>query len=822
MLAATIRTLYKSLRMLSARPAFAITVVLTLGLAIGANTLVFALIDGVYLSPLPYRDADALVDVYASSTKRGGGVDNVSIPDYLDQRAGVPALSDLALYTNASFNLVDSGAPERLRGLRATPSLFSTLGVGAATGRTFGEDEAVAGRDRVVVLTDTLWRNRFNADPNVVGRDLRLDGERYRVIGVMPPGFMFPGTDVGFFVPFTFSEEMRADDQRFDNYSSSVGRLAPGATPADVEAQCAALIRGNIERIGALGENGGWYARTVESSGFRAGVRPLRAQLSGANARELIPLQAAVAMVLLIACANLANLLLTRLTSRHNELAVRTALGASRARIVRELSVETLLLALAGAVLGISLAWVGVKLVAASGLLPGWAEFGMDGRVLAFTFGVALLASAVFSALPIWSLTAMQPQSLLREGGRLAGGARGAQRTRNVLVVVQLALSVALLAAAGLLLRSFDNALQQNPGFSSEHVLIAGLTLPPAKYPDDAARARHLRQIIDATRGLPGVAAAGATTRMPFSGENAGIIFRVAGRRDEGTQLHASWRSVDEDYFKAMRIPLLRGRAFTHADWGGTPKTLVVDATFERTYFPNGDAIGQRILLGTSGDTDSGDDDPYTIVGVVGSVKHFDLTMPANRPTFYFDLGTRPGDSVYLALRATAAPAALVDALRAAVHSVDSEQPLFNVGTLDQRISSSLAGRRVPLILITLFATAALLLAAIGIYGVLAFTVAQRSSEIGMRVALGATRSRILRLVFADGGRLIAIGLAVGVLCAFALGRLLRNHLFGVDSIDPASLAGVLFGFAVIALFACWLPARRAANTDPIVALRYE
>jgi hypothetical protein len=269
MFAATIRTLYKSLRMLSARPAFAITVVLTLGLAIGANTLVFALIDGVYLSPLPYRDADALVDVYASSTKRGGGVDNVSIPDYLDQRAGVPALSDLALYTNASFNLVDSGAPERLRGLRATPSLFSTLGVGAATGRTFGEDEAVAGRDRVVVLTDTLWRNRFNADPNIVGRDLRLDGERYRVIGVMPPGFMFPGTDVGFFVPFTFSEEMRADDQRFDNYSSSVGRLAAGATPADVEAQCAALIRGNIERIGALGENGGWSARTVESSGRR-------------------------------------------------------------------------------------------------------------------------------------------------------------------------------------------------------------------------------------------------------------------------------------------------------------------------------------------------------------------------------------------------------------------------------------------------------------------------------------------------------------------------------------------------------------------------
>jgi predicted permease len=817
MLTAALRELSRTIRTLSARPGFAITVLLTLAVAIGANTLVFALIDGVYLSPLPYRDAEQLVDVYASSTKRGGGADNVSIPDYIDQRAGVPALSDIALYTNASLNLVDTGAPERLRGLRATASLFSTLGVGAALGRTFGEDEAVAGRDRVVVLTDTLWRNRFNADPNIVGRDLRLDGENYRVIGVMRPEFMFPSADTGFFVPFTFRPEDRADDQRFVNFSSSVGRLAPGATSAEVEAQCNALIWRNVERIGTLGENGGEYAQTVEASGFQAGVRALREQLSGQNASELIPLQAAVAMVLLIACANLANLLLTRLSSRHNELAVRTALGASRARIVRELSMETLLLSLAGAVLGMGLAWIGVRLVAASGLLPSWAAFGMDYRVLAFTFGIALLAGAVFGALPIWSMTAQSTQSLMREGTRLAGGARGARRTRNVLVVVQLALSVALLASAGLLLRSFENALDQDPGFRSDHVLIAGLTLPPAKYPDAPAQARHLRQTIDAVRTLPGIEAAGATTRMPFSGENSGIIFRIDGRVGEGSQLHAAWRSVDEDYFKAMRIPLVRGRMFSRADWDSTTRPIVVDAAFEHNYFPNGNAIGQRIFLG-----DAGTDEPYTIVGVVGSVKHFDLTMPASKPTFYFDLGSRPAEGVYLAVRTTGPSGVLVDALRAAVRSVDPEQPLFNVATLDQRISMSLAGRRVPLVLIGLFAAVAVLLAAIGIYGVLAFTVAQRISEIGVRVALGATRSRILQLVVADGGRLIAIGLAVGLLCAVALGRLLQSRLFGVGSIDPVTLAAVVLGFAAIALFACWLPARRAANTDPIVALRYE
>ncbi len=806
------------LRLLIAKPGFTLVAVLTLALGIGANTLVFTLIDGVYLSPLPYRNADQLVDVYASYTKQGGGVDAVSIPDYVDQRTAVPALADSALYTDASFNLVDDGAPERLRGLRATASLFSTLGVGAALGRTFEAGETVAGRDRIVVLTDALWRNRFNADPRIVGRDLHLDGESYRVVGVMSPAFMFPNTEVQFLVPFTFSQDDLADDQRFVNYSAIVGRLAPGATTAQVEAQCAAMIQHNVTRLGAGDSEAESYARAVDSFGLRFGARPLREQLSGNNAGELLVLQAAVALVLLIACANVANLLLTRLTARYGELAVRTALGASRASIGRQLLAEATLLAFIGGVLGYGFAWFGVKLVASSGLLPAWVAFDVDRRVLVFLFGISALASLVFGLLPAFSVITLRPQALLRESGRSGGAGRGVRRLRRTLAMVQVALAVALLAGAGLLLRSFGNAAQQDPGFASSNVLIAALTLPLAKYPDAPAQARDLRAILDAVRNVPGVTAAGATTVMPFTGSNAGITFRIAGRDTNSAQPHAARRSVDEDYFKTMGIPVVRGQVFTRSDWETQAPSVVIDTVFERKYFPAGDAIGQRIFLGSGTD----ESEPYTIVGVVGGVKNFDLTASGSQETFYFNLAMRPQSSVYLALHVADTAVVPAEALRAAVRSVDPEQPLFNIGSLDQRIHYSLTGRRVPLQLLGLFASVALLLAAIGIYGVLAFSVAQRSSEIGVRLALGATGSRVLRLVLVDGGRLIGSGLVLGLLCAVALGRLLRSRLFGVDSIDLPSLAVVMLVFAAVGLLACYLPARRAARVDPIEALRHE
>jgi predicted permease len=805
------------LRQLLARPGFTLAAILTLALGIGANTLVFTLIDGVYLRGLPYRDAAALLDVYGSSRAFGGGVDSVSIPDYLDLRAGVPAFADTALYTGASFNLVAAGAPERLRGLRATPSLFSTLGVEAALGRVFAADDAVPGRDHVVVLGAALWRNRFGADPGVIGRDLRLDGESWRVIGVLPEHFMFPRADIGFYVPFAFSPAQRSEDERGVNYSAIVARLAPGATAAQVDAQMAAVIRHNVERLGGAGGDGSSYAKWIEDTGFSFGARPLRELLSGANARELGILQFAVALVLLIVLANVANLLLTRLSARRAELATRSALGARRFDIARALLAESALLAAGGALLGTAGAWAGVRIVASSGLLPGWAVFALDARTLGFTVALAALAMLAFGLAPALLAGAAAPQAMLRDSARMAGGGRMAARVRATLVVVQIALALALLAGVGLLLRSFANATAQSPGFRSANVLTAHLALPQAKYPDAAARARAVRRMLDAARALPGVDAAGLTTKLPFGGENVGIVFRIEGRGVDAMLPHASWRSVDEDFFRTLGIPLLRGRAFTSADWDEHARNIVVDAAFAEHFFPRGDVLGKRITLGSSGDGDA-----WTIIGVAGAVKHFDLTAPADKPTFYFDYGAFAQDSLFLALHTAVAPSALAQPLRAAIRSVDAEQPLFDIRPLDERIDSSLAGRRVPLQLLGVFAACALLLAAIGIYAVLAFSVQQRTGEIGLRMAIGANAARVRGEILAGAARLLAAGIGCGVLAALATGFALRTRLFGVAPVDLPTLAAVAAVLVGVALAACWLPARRAARLDPIVALRHE
>jgi len=813
MLSHLIENLRHGLRAFAAKPGFTLVAVLTLALGIGANTLVFTLIDGVYLGALPYRDADRLVDLYA--TWGSGGPDNVSIPDYVDLHRDVPALTDSALYTDVSFNLVDgAAAPERLAGLRVTPSLFSTLGVSPVLGRAFSNEEAVPGKEHVAVLSDTLWRNRFGADPRILERSVRLDGEQYRVVGVLPAGFLFPRVDTGLFVPFAFTTEQLSDDARGENFSSIVARLAPGASAAQVEAQAAAVVQRNVERSAAL--DGGSYGRWVKDIDLRFGTRPLRDQLSGRNAGELVVLQVAVALVLLIALANVANLLLARLSARRAELATRTALGARRSDIARQLLAEAALLAALGAVLGVVGARFGVSIVANSGLLPPWATFAIDARTLGFTLAVSALATLAFGLAPAFVVTGSQAATL-HDATRLGGGSRSARRVRAMLVVIQIALAIALLSGAGLLLRSFYNAAQQSPGFTSANVLTAHLTLPAAKYPDAAAKARGLRNVIDAVRALPGVEAAGATTKLPFGGENSGIMFRITGRGDEGSLPHAAWRSVDEGFFAAMRIPLVRGRAFTAADWDAPAKSIVIDSSFERRYFPKGDAIGQRITLGSEA---SGE--PWTIIGVVAAVKHGDLTQPAEKPTFYFNLGANPGNSVFLAVRAASAPASLVEPLRAAVRAVDAEQPLFNIATLDQRIDASLTGRRVPLQLLALFAGCALLLAAIGIYGVLAFSVEQRTAEIGLRMAIGANSRRVRIAVLGDGSRLVGVGLVLGLLGALLAGYLLRSRLFEVAPFDPASLAVVAIVLVATALTACWLPARRAARLDPIVALRHE
>jgi len=803
-------------RALLAKPGFAAAALVTLALAIGANTLVFSLVDALYLAPLPYRDDARLVDVENAYPGMGLAAVGASIPDYLDRRAEVRAFAESALYTADNYNLALDGSPERVHGIRATPSLFPTLGVGAALGRTFDENEAQTGADKVVVLSDALWRNRFGADPSAIGRDLHANGESYRIVGVMPRGFMFPDRDTQLYFPFAFTAAQKADTERGFEFSTSIARLAPGATLADVKTQSDLVVRRNMERLGAIGGDGARFAQFVRDAGFTVSVQPLRTLLAGDRSKVLLLLQLAVGLVLLVACANIANLLLTRLSARQKELSVRAALGAGRARIARQLLVEAALLAGGGATLGVALALLGQRLVAASGLLPDWAAPALDARVLGFTAAIALAVALLFGLLPALSATA-NPQRVLRESGR-SGAGRGALALRDTLVVVQLALAVALLASAGLLVRSFANVAAQNPGFDSSGVLSAALTLPNEKFADDAARANAASRLLEAARALPGVEAAGLVDARPLSDAINGTSYAIVGQPSNGARPHAFVRSVDEDYFKAMGIPLRQGRTFERGDWSSANKVAVVDELFARKRFPNGDAIGQTLEIERPGVSKT----HYTIVGVVGTIKNGDLGEDVTQETYYLDYGQSPSSTVVLLLRANAAPATLAQPLRAAIRGVDPEQPLFDVMTLDQRVQESMTGRRVPMQLIGAFAALALLLAAVGIYGVLAFAVAQRSSEFGVRMAVGADAAHIRRHVLGGGARLIATGLALGVVGAVAFGFALRSQLFGVGSVDPPSLAVVACVLAATAFAACWLPARRAARVAPLEALRHE
>jgi predicted permease len=804
-------------RTLVAKPGFSFAVILTLALGIGANALVFSLIDSLFLKALPYRDDAALIDISNRYAKSGPQRAGVSIPDYLDRRAGVPALADSALYTGASLNLSSEGGPQRLQALRATPSLFSTLGVSAALGRTFTEDEATIGNEKVTVLSDSLWRNGFNADPGIVGRDLRIDGENWKVVGVMPKSFMFPNRDFQLFVPFAFTDAQKDDRQRGHEFSGSVARLAPGATPAQVQAQCDAIIRRNAERIGAMGADGAGFRSFIQSSGFTVSTQSLRSILAGEQSGVLLLLQGAVGLVLLIVCANIANLLLTRLSSRRKEISVRAALGAGRRRIARQLLIETGVLAVLGALLGLLLAVVGARLVAESGLVPNWVEIGLNWRTLGFGFALALIAALLFGVLPIWSAVGSPSQQGLREAGRFGSGGRAANRTRRILVIVQLALAVTLLAGSGLMLRSFAKVLDENPGFSSGGLLTAAINLPSNRYAAGPAQIKGFARILDSVRGLPGVEAAGLSDMLPFDGNNGGASYRIDGREETGTPPHGHVLNVNEDYFKALDIPLLRGRSFTQADWDEANKVVIIDQMFERKQFPDGDAIGSRLNFGLPSAPDL-----YTIVGVVGTAKYSDLAATNREETYYFNFTDSPSASAMLSLRSSVPPSALVEPLRNAIRAIDADLPLFDVKTMQERIDLSLAGRRVPMQLLGVFAAIALVLAGIGIYGVLAFAVAQRTGEFGVRMAIGANVAHIYRQVIADGATLIGIGMALGVLGAIALGLVLKSRLFGVGSVDLPSLVAVVGLLSATAFMACWLPARRAAATDPMVALRDE
>ncbi len=811
------------LRALASRPSFTIAAVLTLALGIGANTAVFSVINGLLLKPLPYADGERLVQVYNAYPTSGLDYAGTSIPDYLDRKSQVPALEDLALYSGINFNTSDDGQPQRLVGIRATSSLFTTLGASAAMGRVFGSESDVLGQDKVAVLSHSTWNALFAADPSIVGRDVRLNGEQYRVVGVMPQGFAFPNTDVQLWVPFAFTEAQRSDDERGNEYSEAIGRLTPGTSVAQLNDQLHANVMQLADRVAGMDdERAAGYAAFIRGGGFTARAKSLRDQWVGELKPVLFLLQAVVGLVLLIACANVANLMLTRVHARQRELSVRTAMGAGRWRIVRQLLAEALVLALAGGILGVAIAHLALGLLDVFQLAGSRLDdqIGIDNQVLFFTFAISAGTGVLFGLLPAMSAFGNRVYEVLKEGGRAIGGGRAARLTRSVLVVAQMALAVSLLVGAGLLIRSFWSAQAQDPGFKRDGLVTARLDLPRNTYSEDPQRRAFYDRLLGELAAVPGITQSAFVSNLPFGQRNWTSSFRIEGKEVPEGQAspHGYSRVVDDNFFAAMEIPVLQGRTFQPSDSDQSGLVMVVDEVLARKHFPDGDAVGQTIVWGGGADEDR----KWTIIGVVGTVKISNMTDEVSKESYYTSYRQLPTPGGFLVARSNLPTGGLISGIRQAVLKADPELPIFDIKTLDERIALSMDGRRAPMLLVMVFAGVALLLSAIGIYGVLSYAVQQRTGEIGVRMAIGAQRVDVQRLVLGQGSRIVAAGLLLGLAGAFALAHFMQSQLYGISSSDPLTMLAVVGLLGTVAMFACYLPARRAARTNPMVALREE
>lgn len=797
----------QALRALSKRPSSAVLTVIVFALAIGANTTVFSAFNGFFLRPMPYPDDERLVVIYDSLAKFGVADGGTSLPGYLDWRDRAPALEAAAIYDETSRTLRDEDLPEQIDLARMTPSLLTVVGVGPALGRGFAEDEVEPGKERVILLSHRLWSTRFGSRADIVGRDVRLDDDLFRVVGVMPQQFGFPNQDIEAWIPLAYSLADTADDQRFRGFSVGVARLRPGATLAGLNGELDAIARANVERLPQL-------RPFAEATGYTVRAQSLRDYIVGDLEQRLLVLQGLVLAVLLIACANVANLQLSRMAARRKELAVRAALGAGTCRLALLILSESVLLGLAGAAVGLGVAYGGIRLVRVLGLERAGQGFevALDWRVFAITLGAALLAAVLSALLPLVVVLREDLARAVQEGGRSSTGGAAAQRWRSALVVLQLAAGVALLVGAGLLTKSFFDLQRQGPGFNAAGVWSAAVALSGTRYADGAAQVRFVEQALVELRSLPGAAAAGYTTALPFSGANAGASIVIDGYDPGpgGPPPVAQLRSIDEGFFAALEIPILRGRNFAANE---AERVAIVDESFARDYWPGGDALGQRVRNGE-------DADWYTVVGVVPQVRHERFTADDFNHTLYWHYAQRPQAAGMFVLRTTAAAEASTAAARAALARVDPALALSDVVPLAVRVQQALGPQRASTVLTVAFAALAVALALIGVYGVLSWAVARRVGEIGVRVALGAQRRDVLRLIMRQGAALIAAGLVLGMAAAFALGRLIALQIPEVSPRNLPILVGASLALAAAALVATWLPARRAARIDPLEALR--
>lgn len=799
--------IYYAVRNLLKRPAFLGIAVITLALGIGGTTAIFSAVHSLLLKPLDFSNLERVVAVWENRTSKGVERNEASMANYLDWRSQNETFEQMGLIRWWSANLTGIDTPERIQGFLVSANFLGVTGVKPVLGRGFLADEDQPGKDPVVILSDALWQRRFGSDPNIVNKTIMLNGVARTVVGVMPPRFNYPkGAEL--WAPITITPELARSRQSHSYWI--IGRLKPYVALQQAQTDLTS-IAARLEKE---------YPES--NTGWGVVVYPIVQDTVRLYSTALWVMLSAVGLVLLIACVNVANLMLARGLDRQKELSLRAALGASRWRIIRQLLVESLIVALIGGALGILVAYWGIDLLrsAAPGeadrFAPGWDRLGINLTVLVFTLGISLLSGLLFGLAPAWHASKTDLNDALKEGGRRT--VSGSHRLRRILVISEVALSLMLLVSAGLLMRSFLALMKTDPGFTPDNILTMNLILPATKYKEDLQRASFFSNLVQRVEAVPGVESAALVNYLPLGGSNSSDAFLIEGVAEPppGQEFIGRYRVCSPNFFQTMNIPVVNGRGFTEHDNAGAPPVIMVNETLARRFWPDGDAVGKRMRF-----TGPLDKSPWIqVVGIVKDVKH-ELNLPIT-PDFYLPHAQDPWSSMVLVAKTKGDPAALTAPIREQVWSIDKDQPVFDIKTMEEVRSISVALYSASAGTIGIFAAVALILAAVGIYGVMSYAVTQRTHEIGIRMALGARASDVLRLVVKSGMSMAVIGIVAGLAGAWGVTRFMDSLLVGVSPTDALTLTLVSVGLLAVALFACYVPARRATKVDPLVALRYE